>query len=403
MIHSFSCKNFCSFNDLVEVSFAVNDKAPDNNGYFRTPAGVRLSKAETIIGPNASGKTNLLKVIPFLKWLIVDSFNVNPMAPIPVQPFKFGDSKNKPTELSVVFEMDSEIYLYEFSLNNLKILAEKLKIKSKSKERLTYKTIFTRIWDDKNNRYSFDGHNFSVPKNFENLLRSNASVIALASRLNHKLSQNISQYWQRIETNVNESGWIGNSLLPKPDTRLLETLDFYSDNGEIKKKAEKLLSRFDLGLEAFDIKKEKRENNLTINVQVVHSIDGQKFYLPIQYESAGTMQLFILLKSILRALESGGIVIWDEFDTSLHPEMVSVLYDLFVNSETNPNNAQLLFSTHSLSILSNLDKYQVVFTEKDAKGKSESWRLDEVTGVRPDDNYYSKYMAGTYGATPKIN
>lgn len=387
---------------MAKVNFEVNNNAPNDRGYFRALSGPRLSKTETIIGPNASGKTNLLKVIPFLKWLIVDSFNVNPSASIPVQPFKFGKSNSKPIELTVVFEINGNVFLYEFTLNTNKILVEKLKIKNNSKQRLTYKTVFTRVWNEKNSRYDFEGKNFSVPKNFENLLRSNASVIALASRLNHKLSQDISQYWQRIETNVGESGWMGNQLLPKPDTRLLEALDFYSDNSIIKKRAEQLLSRFDLGLEAFNIEKEKKENNLTVRVSVIHSIDGQKFYSPVQYESAGTMQLFILLKSILRALESGGIVIWDEFDASLHPEMVFTLYDLFINHDTNPNNAQLLFSTHSLSVLTKLDKYQIVLTEKNAKGETESWRLDEMSNVRTDDNYYSKYVAGAYGAIPKI-
>ena len=48
------------------------------------------------------------------------------------------------------------------------------------------------------------------------------------------------------------------------------------------------------------------------------------------------------------------------------------------------------------------DKYQIILTEKNEKGVSESWRLDEMIGVRADDNYYSKYIAGAYGAVPKF-
>src|SRR3990167_11301397 len=108
MIHSFSCKNFYSFGDPATVSFVVNDNAPQNNGYFTAASGSRLSKVETIIGPNASGKTNLLKVLPFLKWLIIDSFNMKPEDPIAVQAFAFSDEKDQPTELSVVFEVDGK-------------------------------------------------------------------------------------------------------------------------------------------------------------------------------------------------------------------------------------------------------------------------------------------------------
>ena len=93
MIHSFSCKNFYSFGELGFLNFVVNENAPQNNGYFKTGSGVRLSKVETVIGPNASGKTNLLKVLPFLKWMIVDSFNSKPEDLVVVQPFAFGDAK----------------------------------------------------------------------------------------------------------------------------------------------------------------------------------------------------------------------------------------------------------------------------------------------------------------------
>ncbi|MBU1000475.1 ATP-binding protein [Patescibacteria group bacterium] len=403
MIHSFSCKNFYSFQKNTTVSFVVNENAPINNGYFKSPSGARLSKVETVIGPNASGKTNLLKIVPFLKWIILDSFNINPSAPIPLQPFMFNGLKNKPTELAVEFEINGNIYLYEFVLNNNRILSEELKVKNKTKQRVTYKMFFSRHWNEENEKYNFEGKNFGLPRGFENLLRSNASVIGSASRLNHKESQEIAKYWQQVETNVIEAGWIGDHLLPSATQQLPEVFNFYSENEVLKKEAEKLLSRFDLGLEGFEIEKQKQENGFLLNIRATHLFNGQKYYLPIQYESSGTKQLFILLKTILQVLTKGGVAILDEFDVNLHPDMVLSLFDLFIQPETNPKNAQILFSTHSHLVLSKLDKYQIVLTEKNKDGSSESWRLDEMSGVRVDDNYYSKYIAGAYGAIPKIN
>ncbi|MEK7721867.1 MAG: ATP-binding protein [Elusimicrobiota bacterium] len=402
MIHSFSCKNFYSFSDLVTVNFAVNDKAPDNDGYFRAPSGNRLSKIETVIGPNASGKTNLLKVLPFLKWLIVDSFVTNPTEPLPIKPFLFGESKKQPSELLVDFEIAENIYTYRFVLNDKKILIEELKVRSKSDQKVTTKKLFIREWNEQTGSYSFESKSFNLPKEFP--LRDNASIISTAIRLSHKESQDIVGFWQKVATNVVEPGWVGDWLLRAGSQQLLEALDFFSDgqNETLKKAAEKLLSRFDLGLESFSIKKEKKENSVSINVQVAHSFGGQTEYLPMQYESSGTKQLFVLLKTILLVLNKGGVAVLDEFDVNLHPEMVRALYELFIQSETNPNNAQMLFSTHSHMILSRLDKYQIVLIEKNEKGASESWRLDEVAGVRADDNYYAKYIAGAYGAFPKF-
>jgi len=200
-----------------------------------------------------------------------------------------------------------------------------------------------------------------------------------------------------------EAGWIGDQLLPNAVQNLAEAMNFYSENEILKKEAEKLLARFDLGLEAFDIKKEKKEDGFTFNIQVIHLFGQQKCALPLKYESAGTKQLFVLLKTILQVLANGGVAVIDEFDVNLHPDMVMALYELFISSETNRNKAQMIFSSHSHHILSGLDKYQIVLTEKNSKGESEVWRLDEMEGVRADDNYYTKYIAGAYGAIPRIN
>jgi hypothetical protein len=405
MIHSFSCKNFYSFGEETLFSFEVNGNAPDNNGYFETKSGVRLSKVETVIGPNASGKTNLLKILPFLKWLIIDSLvKSKPEDFIIVQPFAFGDAKNQPTELSVVFEINGKIYNYSIVLNKQKILSEELKLTSFIKEKKSSKKIFSRVWDENKNDYQFSGDNFGVP-NLKNLLRKNASVLGSVYQINpnNKEIEEIIKYWQGIETNVIEAGWLGDHLLVSRLPQWFEALIFYSENNKLKQEAEKLISRFDLGLKGINFNKEKEENHLAIkDVQAVHLFNNEEQPLPVQYESSGTKQLFVLLKSILSALEKGSVAIVDEFDTNLHPEMVMALFDLFIQPETNPKNAQLILSTHSHLLLSKLDKYQIVLVEKNQKGISETWRLDEVSDVRSDENYYTKYIAGAYGAVPKI-
>ena len=92
----------------------------------------------------------------------------------------------------------------------------------------------------------------------------------------------------------------------------------------------------------------------------------------------------------------------DELEADLHPHLLAPILDLFFSTHTNPKNAQLIFTCHSLEILSLLHKSQVVLVEKDKNCQSEAWRLDEVKGVRSDDNLYAKYMAGAYGAVPEL-
>lgn len=96
------------------------------------------------------------------------------------------------------------------------------------------------------------------------------------------------------------------------------------------------------------------------------------------------------------------MVIIDELEADLHPHMLTPILDLFFSPKTNPNKAQIIFTCHSLEVLSLLHKGQVVLVEKDSNCESHAWRLDSVKGVRADDNLYAKYMAGAYGAVPQL-
>lgn len=400
MIHSFSCKNFYSINDPANVTFLVDGNAPGTQDYFKTPSGARLSKVEAVVGPNASGKTSILKVLPFLKWLIVDSFDTSPDAEIPVQPFLLGNNENAHIELSVEFEVEGVVFQYEVALTREMIYVEKLKTRSKSTRRRTLKTLFTREWNDKENKYIVKDSGFNFPSGSKDVYRKNSSILCISFLFNHKLTRTINTYWQSVVSNVKEYGWAGSHATKALDN----ALSFFEVNQELKEKLDKYISMFDLGLKAIDIKGVVTDRKISYEgTKAIHLVSGKEEYLDLAYESSGTMQLVVILKYLLHALSVGGVAVIDEFDVNLHPEMVSMLLGLFTKNSTNPHNAQLFFSTHSILILNSLDKYQVVFTEKNEKGSTETWRLDEVEGVRVDDNFFAKYLAGAYGGIPRIN
>ena len=91
----------------------------------------------------------------------------------------------------------------------------------------------------------------------------------------------------------------------------------------------------------------------------------------------------------------------DELDNDLHPHLLPRLLDLFKHKHSNPHDAQIIFSCHTPEILNLLYKHQVYMVQKNNQ-ESESWRLDEVTGLRADDNIYAKYMSGALDAVPNI-
>lgn len=134
--------------------------------------------------------------------------------------------------------------------------------------------------------------------------------------------------------------------------------------------------------------------------QARHSKNGKEYDLVSL--SDGTVAIINNAPLIFDTLDSGGVLVFDELDSSLHPEVVDAIVDMFASKRTNPKNAQIIFSTHSPRILNRLHKHQIQLVEKDEEGSSQTWRLDEMEGVTSRDNYYAKYMAGTYGAFPNI-
>lgn len=123
--------------------------------------------------------------------------------------------------------------------------------------------------------------------------------------------------------------------------------------------------------------------------------------MPFFEESSGTKSLFVLLRRLLPVLQSGGLAIIDKIDNDLHPHMLPVILELFKFEHTNPKNAQIIFTCHTPEVLNILKKHQVYLVEK-TDLHSEAWRLDEMSGIRVDDNLYAKYYAGALGATPII-
>ena len=121
------------------------------------------------------------------------------------------------------------------------------------------------------------------------------------------------------------------------------------------------------------------------------------------------MELFDLSGPIFETLYSGSVLVIDELDAKMHPLISQYIIELFNNPETNPKNAQLIFTTHDTHLLSQkiLRRDQIWFTEKDSKEQTDLYSLIDIVlpdGTKPrnDANYEKNYIAGRYGAIPYI-
>ena len=262
--------------------------------------------------------------------------------------------------------------------------------------------IFKRDWDEQAQSYVIklkDEFDFSLKE--AQKVRLNASLIATAAQYGQSLATQLTQL--NVRTNLTMMGKYSFSDFEQ----LLTAAETVQQQPELLQKLSRLLANWDLGLSEVRIKQEqvtdKAGNKQTLYIPMgLHQVDDQSYELMLWQESSGTRSAFVLLSKLLPILQAGGLVVIDELESDLHPHMLAAILDLFFVPEINQHNAQLIFSTHSHEVLNMLCKEQIVLVEKDAELSTEAYRLDEVEGIRADDNIYAKYMAGAYGAIPEI-
>jgi predicted ATPase len=198
--------------------------------------------------------------------------------------------------------------------------------------------------------------------------------------------------------------------MPMGEQTIVVAAQHFFDHPDQRKLMNSLLSSWDLGLHGVELQElaipnpqqpEQPPQKVLVPFGIHRSRDTE-FQLPFALESSGTQGAFVLLARLLEALERGGLAIIDEFENDLHPHMLEPILDLFANPTTNPHQAQLLFTCHAIEVLNLVHKSQVMLVQKNTDCESTATRMDAVVGIRNDDNFYAKYMAGAYGAVPQF-
>jgi AAA15 family ATPase/GTPase len=349
-------------------------------------SGERLSLVEAVIGPNASGKTNLLNALVSVQWLISDSmYERNRLSSI-FSGFAGNKKKDKPVTVSVTFEIKGSVYKYIVSIAEDRIASESLTVIDKSTVRTTKKALFDREWQD--GKYLIKSRSDFFNNSFDQMSNKDLkklSLITIASFRGDKNSLELTEYWKKLKTNIE----FGFSFTP-PGYDAVMAIRKMTNNI----KSLKPFDNFDISIGGYDAKKGTFK----------HKYGDSYFELDVGQESSGTQRYIVTIEKLASVLREGGIAVIDEFDAYLHPLMFDKLVTQFFDKKKNKNGAQLLLSTHSLELLTKLEKYQVVLVDK-INSSSVITRLDELDAgrVRSDENYYSRYMHGGYGALPPIN
>ncbi len=396
MIHNFKVENFYSIKDEQELDFTSNKKYSDSSTLYND---IYVNNVNCFVGANASGKTNIFKALSFFIWFAENSFYKMPKN-IGRLFAQHKLKENDVTKFEITFDINGNLYRYSLTLTPQELLNEQLEIKSQKGFSYLYKL------NNKDNKISI-----KYNRNNDKLLKINSKE---ENRFKTKKMATFLSFLIGIGY-LDELGLIG---IAKDGFKNVYsngsvTLDANSESiflseeleeSNIKPEILSYLKCFDFGIEDYGYEKfQAKYRNETINlIGFKHSNNEASFQLPIFEESAGTIKGTYLLLNLLRVLDCGGFAMIDEIDARLHYDITRKLISLFANKETNKNNAQLFFSTHQPLFLNDRDKSQIFLCYKEDFLNTEIYRLDEIKGVRNTENFFEKYLAGEYGAIPRI-
>jgi hypothetical protein len=411
MLLNFKIKNFRSIkNEIVLDLQATSDKTMVTEATFGQEK-VLLLKSAAIYGPNASGKSNIMKAFVVFRSMILESLlRSNLTVDLPNEFFKLNaETENKPSFFEMTFLLDGDIFTYGFEINKKRVCGEWLKQKKGNI------TLFER-----NNQKIQSNKNYF--KEATKILKDQTLERVLFLSV---LASNKKPISRKIIEFIQKTNFI-------PGTNRGSTLNYtfgqFTGSAERADKIKEFM-RF-IGVE--DIKADEKmifaEQIKNIpdkfkdllfkeNSQVAqrslkflykkYNMDGEKIGNELldffAEESEGTQQMFALSAPIIDTLEKGNILFIDEIDASLHPILCQYLISIFNSKEKNPNNAQLIFTTHDISLLDEnfLRRDQIYFTDKDKKGATALFSLADIS-ERKGVNFAKRYLEGRYNALPYI-
>lgn len=392
MVVQFSLENFLSFkeeNILSMVATPLREDATltENVEVPVADTGIKLLKSAVILGPNASGKSNVIKAFDFFKRFIVNSFkNVQVGEEIGIENFRLdSESSREPSRFELIFIVGDNQYRYGFTVTREAVVDEWLYRKT-CRKRAKEVEIFLR-----------EGESYKVHPTMpllqdivnRKMVRPNALLLSAAAQFNDA-------------TAVEIIGWLTDTTVmscSEEDTNWKDALRHF-DDPSMRKRIVAFAQYADLGIE--DIEKTgdivtSRHNQYDAEGRVTQTVT----FPFLDNESEGTIKYFSLAYPIIDALDNGKPLIADEFDSKMHPLLTERVISLFNSKETNPHGAQLIFTAHDSNLLStgSFRRDQIWFTEKDRLGASSLFSLAEYK-VRSGVSFEKGYLAGKYGATP---
>ena len=403
--------NFRSFQEDQTLSMNVEGALARHSSNYTQIEGGRIAvlRSAAILGPNASGKSNLLTALMALRWIVQSSNGRKEGQPIPpYEPFRLSEAgPNQPVRLEIEFVVPSGIrYRYEVAFLKHKFVEERLYSFARRTRAIIFERDSNDTWESIKFGGTFKGGNRRFPffPNVSYLSRAGNDASAPA------FIREVYQYFSDI-THIAAGNNLF-SLAPLADHSTLSAVSeliCLADTGVNKVTMEEKEGVDDIDLPA-SMPEELKEIILAQNrfrtKYWVESQSGELVSFDADEMSDGTTRLLNILPMVLSAFEKGSVIAFDEIDAHFHTDIVDLILRLFHDDQINRRGAQIIFTTHDTNILNSsfMRRDQIWFVSKES-GSSSLKSLDEYDRkyVRHDSPFETFYRDGRLGALPKVS
>lgn len=424
MLIEFSVTNFRSVHARQTLSLVASADVAHLDQNVAPEGDLRLLKSAVIYGPNAAGKSNILRAVQMLILLVQNSATAfTESQPIPVTPFMFSRAASgQPCEFEINFLADDGVrYQYGCVASASRVHKEWLVAYPHGRAQRWFEREYNPATETQ--RWWF-GPNFNAEraerKVWQEFTRDNALFLSTAIQLNNAQLRPVFTWLTQklivLVPGVEMNPFLSLGLLREEEgqekvMRFMRAADVGIDRLELREEDIPQGSPAQLPVGAVRMHFEFKlppggtaSSQKQMRVLAWHKRTDSAEEVPLDMgdESDGTQKLFEFTGGWMRALESGATLFVDELDRSLHPHMTRFLVGLF-HSRNNEKNAQLVFTTHDTTLLDTelIRRDQIWFVEKDQQRSSRLYPLLEYS-PRKDEALERGYLKGRYGAIPFI-
>ena len=423
MIINFSVQNFGSIKEKQTLSFEADKSIHLEDAYVVNRGGQRVLKLALIYGANASGKTTILKALDFLRDIVLEP-ELKKTSELDFNPFLFDPATPKQNSIiSIEFFQNDIKYFYEVEFFKKAIVSEELYFHNPNKA-----NVFKRKTNLSNQftEISF-GNKISTDKVFEKTLESNTlwnnTVLGgyLKTNIDLKELQAVIDWFENylsplVYTRTELEGFVTSRIESKEISKadvvtILRKADFNISDIVIEEKEENIPD----GLIEF-LKRQVKEHSdkiteleergkvTAVNIEFEHTVNNNKYNLPLEFESQGTRRYYGFAGLLALLIKKSTVFPIDELEASLHPDLyLHFLLSFLLNSK----NSQIIATTHNREILDNKDIFRndvIWFTDKQESCSTELYSLSDFDSsvVRNTTNILNAYKSGKLSATPNL-